>query len=313
MTSVATESIKMVEESVHSTPLEGAVDPQTDVVEALINTPVAMDAASERSANSSLVADNPIGQTDQLSVHPQETITTINENVTVNGFFDSILSGSLEPVINLLEIGGPVVWILGAFSIVALSIILIKLWQFISLSAENTRDVELALTYWRQGEQQKALKSLHAGRPVSQLVKNAMSGIIHKQPLTLLKQELTRKATEQVNKLRNLLRPLEVIANLSPLLGLMGTVLGMIGAFQKMEAAGNQVDPSVLSGGIWQALLTTAVGLAVAIPVVAAYNWLDRKVERISSSINNSVTRVFTQQPPEVHNCESYEEKQDAA
>ncbi|WP_372880272.1 MotA/TolQ/ExbB proton channel family protein [Psychromonas sp.] len=313
MASVVTESIKMVEESVHSTPSEGAVDPQTDVVQALNNTPVVMDAISEQSADSSLLPDNPMEQTDQLSMQSQEMIKTINDYETVSEFFDNVLSGTLEPVIHLLQIGGPVVWILGAFSIVALSIILIKLWQFFSLSAENTRDVELALTYWQRGERQKALTSLHTGRPVSQLVNNAISGIIHKQPLTLLKQELTRQATEQVNKMRNLLRPLEVIANLSPLLGLMGTVLGMIGAFQKMEAAGNQVDPSVLSGGIWQALLTTAVGLAVAIPVVAAYNWLDRKVERISSSINSSVTRVFTQQPAELQTSEFYEEIKDAA
>jgi biopolymer transport protein ExbB len=110
-----------------------------------------------------------------------------------------------------------------------------------------------------------------------------------------------------------LLRPLEVIANLSPLLGLMGTVLGMISAFQNMEGAGNQVDPSVLSGGIWQALLTTAVGLAVAIPVVAAYNWLDRKVERISSRMNNKVTRVFTLQSTEMLAPIECDEMKDAA
>jgi biopolymer transport protein ExbB len=56
------------------------------------------------------------------------------------------------------------------------------------------------------------------------------------------------------------------------LLGLFGTVLGMVEAFRQLELAGSQVDPAVLSGGIWQALLTTAVGLAVAIPAVLAHN-----------------------------------------
>ena len=61
-----------------------------------------------------------------------------------------------------------------------------------------------------------------------------------------------------------------------------------------MAAAGNQVDPSVLSGGIWQALLTTAVGLTVAIPVVAAHTWLERKIERIAILMNDVVTQLFT-------------------
>ena len=68
----------------------------------------------------------------------------------------------------------------------------------------------------------------------------------------------------------------------------------MIVAFQQMEAAGNQVDPSVLSGGIWQALLTTAVGLAVAIPVVTLHNWMERKVERVAALMNDTVTQIFT-------------------
>jgi biopolymer transport protein ExbB len=113
----------------------------------------------------------------------------------------------------------------------------------------------------------------------------------------LLADELERLATLRLNQLRSYLRPLDVIATLSPLLGLFGTVLGMIVAFQQMEAAGNRVDPSILSGGIWQALLTTAVGLAVAIPVVMAHNWLERKTERVAALMNDAVTRVFTTQP----------------
>lgn len=109
-----------------------------------------------------------------------------------------------------------------------------------------------------------------------------------------MKEELDRVASLRLNQLRAYLRPLEVIASLSPLLGLLGTVLGMIVAFQQMEAAGNQVDPSVLSGGIWQALLTTAVGLAVAIPAVMAHNWMERKVERVAALMSDTVTRIFT-------------------
>ena len=109
-----------------------------------------------------------------------------------------------------------------------------------------------------------------------------------------LREELERVALAKLKDLRSHLPALEVIGTLTPLLGLLGTVLGMITAFRGMEAAGSQVDPSVLSGGIWQALLTTAMGLSIAIPVMAAYNWMDRKAQRVSEQINDAVTQVFT-------------------
>ena len=68
----------------------------------------------------------------------------------------------------------------------------------------------------------------------------------------------------------------------------------MIEAFREMEQAGHQVNPSVLSGGIWEALLTTAMGLGVAIPVVAILGWLERRVDRLAHEMGSIVTRVFT-------------------
>lgn len=201
----------------------------------------------------------------------------------------------LERMQEFMLVGGPVVWVLMAFSIIALSIVLIKLWQFAVLRPESQRDVQQSLTLWRDGEYEEAQRILKGKRPVSELVLIAMRGLSSAQTdMNLLKDELERVAALRLNQLRALLRPLEVIATLSPLLGLLGTVLGMIGAFQQMEAAGNQVDPSVLSGGIWQALLTTAVGLVVAIPVVAIHSWLERKVERVAALMGDSVTQVFT-------------------
>ena len=77
-------------------------------------------------------------------------------------------------------------------------------------------------------------------------------------------------------------------------MGLFGTVIGMIEAFKAMESAGAQVNPAVLSGGIWQALLTTAVGLAVAIPVSMLNSYFERKAEVEAQAIQNDLQRVFT-------------------
>ncbi|MCX4187567.1 MotA/TolQ/ExbB proton channel family protein [Methylophaga sp. OBS4] len=196
---------------------------------------------------------------------------------------------------DFMQVGGPVVWILTAFSVIALAIILMKLWQFVLTRPETAKHFNHVLKYWRQGESEQAMALLKPKRPIDELVALTINGLNSTHTdLHTLKEELDRVATLRLNQLRAYLRPLEVIATLSPLLGLLGTVLGMIVAFQQMEAAGNQVDPSVLSGGIWQALLTTAVGLAVAIPVVMAHNWMERKVERIAALMNDTVTQIFT-------------------
>lgn len=214
-----------------------------------------------------------------------------------NTYNSSVVLSTVEEVLVLLNIGGPVVWILTFFSIFALSIILFKLWQFTLLRPEKLNQVNKSLELWKLQEYESALNILNENHSISTIVHFAMNGLISNTNSHILQKQLERKANQLVNQLSSYLRPLEVIANISPLLGLMGTVLGMILAFQQMELAGSQVDPSVLSGGIWQALLTTAVGLAVAIPVALIHNLLERKIERVTYAINDVVSEVFTYQP----------------
>lgn len=203
-------------------------------------------------------------------------------------------SGAVADIQGLLITGGPVVWILCVFSLIALTIVLVKIWQLVALRAESTKAVNGALEQWRTGNGGEALNQLNDAQPVAAVVRCAMSGRLKGANDALLREEVERIASAKLNDLRSFFRPLELIGALSPLLGLLGTVMGMIVAFQQMEAAGSQVDPSVLSGGIWQALLTTAVGMAVAIPVVAVHAWLERKTERVAALMSDSVTRVFT-------------------
>ncbi len=202
-----------------------------------------------------------------------------------------------------VEVGGPVVVVLAVLSTVALAIVLLKLWQFRRLRLDQREPVESALRHWRRHDARSA-HALVAGspQPVAQLVHLALDGLDRpKIDLGILREELTRVASARMEQLRGYLRALEVIGTLSPLLGLLGTVLGMIEAFRQLETAGTQVDPAILSGGIWQALLTTAVGLTVAIPVVLAHTWMERRVERCGHQMEDAVTQVFTRDlsPPE--------------
>ena len=206
----------------------------------------------------------------------------------------------LDGAAGFLTVGGPVLWVLLGLSVAALSIILVKCWQFATLRPEKDDDVRASLRLWRQGEHDQALRELVAGRPVADVVGLAMRGVrAADTDRQELKEEIERVAALALHRQRLLLPPLEGIAMLSPLLGLLGTVLGMILAFQRLEAAGPQVDPSVLSSGIWRALLTTAFGLGVAIPVTAVHGWMERKVERVALRMNDAVTQVFTFHPPD--------------
>lgn len=81
---------------------------------------------------------------------------------------------------------------------------------------------------------------------------------------------------------------LALIGNVTPLLGLLGTVIGMIKAFMAIERLGGKVNASVLAGGIWEAMLTTAVGLSVAIPVIMAYSYLNGRVDLLQAEMEEA-------------------------
>ncbi len=208
--------------------------------------------------------------------------------------------------IDALRLGGPVLAVLFVLSTIALAIILIKFLQFAVLRVRDQKFVPLVLNHYRSGRMQDAIHVLSRHRsPVARVLEIAIEGR-QRRDLNehLIREEVDRVATEHLEQLRSYLRGLEVIAALSPLLGLLGTVLGMIDAFQQLEQAGNRINAAILSGGIWEALLTTAAGLAIAIPVLAVLNWLERIVQRTAHTMESAATQVFTvaiQQQPWTH------------
>lgn len=206
-------------------------------------------------------------------------------------------AGILSRLATLFDLGGPVVMILMAMSVLALAIVLLKFWQFFSLRLHHQGFVEHALERLRIGDSDGALEALRTTpNPIARVMEVAVRG--RRDPAhedALVREEVSRVGARYLEALRGQLRGLEVIGALSPLLGLLGTVLGMIEAFRQLELAGSRVDPALLSGGIWEALTTTAVGLAVAIPVVAVLNWLERRVDRFRHQMEDAVTRIFTQ------------------
>jgi len=195
-----------------------------------------------------------------------------------------------------IQLGGPVLLVLLVMSVLALAIILVKIYQFVAMSVRDTGFVEGVLRYYRAGHYEEALRLLARRRsPVARVLDVAIVGHAREDlDEQLVREEVQRVASDYLERMRSYLRGLEVIGTLSPLLGLLGTVLGMIEAFQQLEQAGSQVNPTILSGGIWEALLTTAAGLTVAIPALIMLNWFERIIQRTAHDIEDAVTQVFT-------------------
>ena len=120
-----------------------------------------------------------------------------------------------------------------------------------------------------------------------------------------LREAVLREAAAQQRRLSAYTRGLDVVATLAPLLGLLGTVLGMIEAFRELEAAGGRADPGLLAGGIWEALLTTAAGLTIAIPAAAVVHWIDGVVEQVRFDTEDLLTRLFADDLPDAPNAVS--------
>jgi biopolymer transport protein ExbB len=92
---------------------------------------------------------------------------------------------------------------------------------------------------------------------------------------------------EELSVLTRYFQVLVTIGNIAPMLGLLGTVLGMIKAFQVIQDMGGKVNAAVLAGGIWEAMLTTAFGLFVALPVVVAHNYLTSRVDQYETQLRD--------------------------
>jgi len=99
-----------------------------------------------------------------------------------------------------------------------------------------------------------------------------------------MEEALTREGAMQLSRLKRGLKPLQSVVTVAPLLGLMGTVYGMIASFQSLGATGDKVE--ILSKGIYEALVTTAAGLTIAIPFLFIYQWLNHRVDEIGENLN---------------------------
>jgi biopolymer transport protein ExbB len=177
----------------------------------------------------------------------------------------------------VFALGGPVVAVLFVMSVLTLSVTLYKVWQFAACGVGRHRVLSEALAFWDAGDRAAARARLAESRSyLAPLLQTAMKS--PERPG--FEGRLEAEAGVALAGLERGFRLLDTVAQLAPLLGLFGTVLGMIEAFRSLQNAGTSVDPSLLAGGIWVALLTTAVGLAVAMPTSMVLAWFESRTAR---------------------------------
>ena len=109
-----------------------------------------------------------------------------------------------------------------------------------------------------------------------------------------IEKEIDSLKNKEFKRIYSFLPSLEVISQVSPLVGLLGTVIGMIDSFNELELGGSLVDPSILAGGIWTALLTTAMGLIVAIPALVSHYFLEKKINDLFDDFETLISKLST-------------------
>ena len=197
------------------------------------------------------------------------------------------------PLAELVAAGGFVLVVLLLLSVFTLAVIIAKAWQFAWLRLGDRSFVEAGLSALASGDEAAARTAL-AGRrnPLAGLMLASAERDARLQPAER-EALLERRAQLDLATLGRQIRSLELIANVAPLLGLLGTVLGMIEAFEVLRAAESRVDPALLAGGISKALITTAAGLMIAIPASAAASWFEGRIERFRVDMEDVLGRAL--------------------
>lgn len=194
---------------------------------------------------------------------------------------------------DILSDGGPIIWILIVLSLLSLALIAVRIMALARvLSGRARRDA--SLDKWAGRDRKAARAALSAPvTPADRLLAQAMAGLDSGRPRRLLDEDLEWRGNAELAEMSTGLRLLELIAMVSPLLGLLGTVLGMIEAFRELSMAEGSANAALLAAGIWQALLTTAAGLIVAIPAALAAGLLGARVERAAQMAEAAVGRLY--------------------
>lgn len=189
---------------------------------------------------------------------------------------------------DFLAKGGILVVPIFLCSVVALAIFLERLIHFSRVRIRGFGLVKEVAGYVRDGEHARAIDLVGENKsPMARILAGALE-VIDSDRETF-ETVVVHSTEEEVRELSRYLQVLATIGSIAPLLGLLGTVIGMIKAFMVIQQMGGKVNAAVLAGGIWEAMLTTALGLAVALPTMVAHSYLVSRVDRYEAQLQDGM------------------------
>ncbi len=192
-------------------------------------------------------------------------------------------------ILNMLAKGGPVMVPLAACSMLAVTVLVER---FLALRDADRGGEELMAAIrqaYRAGDGAEALAECeHVGGPVASALAAGLRAFLRGEPVASAMEEQTLADQRLLNRR---LVVLDTIVTLAPLLGLLGTVLGMISAFKIISVSGTS-HPAGITGGVAEALIATATGLAIAIFCLVGYNWCRDKVRQTTEEIELRATQL---------------------
>lgn len=189
-------------------------------------------------------------------------------------------------MLEILSKGGILVIPILFCSVLVLAIFFERIIRY-AINRSRGKDVENRVAkLMKQGD-------IDGARKVSQQSNSPMGRVLEKAidakdlENDVLESVIVNATENEVRDLSSYLQALATVGNIAPLLGLLGTIIGMIKAFMVIQQMGGKVNAAVLAGGIWEAMLTTALGLVVALPTMVVHSYLVAKVDQYEARLQN--------------------------
>lgn len=184
---------------------------------------------------------------------------------------------------------------LGIMSFIALTVSVFKTIQFARMGVGKRKRAELILDTWLSGQADEAMRIASERKSVlARILQAVFSGMRARPNEPAYAEELGRQtAIIELATMSDRLRLLEMVVQAAPMLGLLGTVIGMIDAFSVLSLSQGAVDPATLAGGIWTALTTTAAGLSIALLTYFVANWFEARIDRERNMIEAAISAAI--------------------
>jgi len=198
-------------------------------------------------------------------------------------------SGQAASLLDILVLGGWVMIPLVLLSVLTIYLLIERLITIRQASSNPEVITERVREYVRNGNVQSAIQYCDdKDVPITRILKKGLERL--GRPISEIQDAVQAAGKHETFDLEKRTNLLASIAGIAPMLGFFGTVVGMIKAFQQIQDLQGNVNPSVLAGGIWEALITTAAGLLVGILALFSYNFLMGRIRRISNDMERSAS-----------------------